>query len=206
MSSEKLPYYIAAPTGGLFTAAGTWYQTTEEALQTYAEPLLEHLSLSEILQAADRWLRTPETLVLWAIPLLLYTFPVSLAFLSAIALYVVWGLLVPVTVSWWLHRLFTWLEHPLLQVVYYALLLGNLAREGNMVAVTAGIALFVAIRWGVWRRVAFPLLQRMWKVLYAVPVPDRVLKMFILRAALHFRVDLPELADIEEDVLKHLPR
>ncbi len=205
MPSEQLPYYVTAPTG-LFTAAGTWYRTSEQALKTYAAPLLEHLSLTEILQAADRWLRSPETLVLWALPILLYVFPVSLALLIALGLYVLWGLLLPLTVSWWLHRFFSWLEKPLLQVAYYALVLGNMAREGEMLAVTTGIALFIAIRWQLWHRAGYPLLQRIWSALYTVPVPDRVLKMFILRAALHFRVDLPELVEIEEDVIKHLSK
>ncbi|MFQ5572557.1 MAG: hypothetical protein ACE5G0_23020, partial [Rhodothermales bacterium] len=51
-----------------------------------------------------------------------------------------------------------------------------------------------------------PLLKWIWATLYSVPVPDQVLRSLILRAAMHYRVSLPELDRMEQEIIKNLKR
>ena len=58
---------------GIFTASGVWFRTREASLYAYAGPVFDHEPLPRLLTQAEVWLRSPQTLALWLLPLLLFT-------------------------------------------------------------------------------------------------------------------------------------
>lgn len=71
-------------------------------------------------------------------------------------------------------------------------------------AVWTGLAGFVLGRWQLLERLLRPLWDRGLQALYRLPLPDRVLRAVLVRAALTERVPLPELQAMEREMLHHL--
>ena len=86
------------------------------------------------------------------------------------------------------------------QGFYYVFMLSLLASRGEMAALGVGLGGFVLLRWGVLARLSHPLVGRIWRSLYALPVPDQVLRAFIIRAALKHGLSLPQLDRLEEQM------
>ncbi len=185
-------FYVSTPQG-IFMASGFWFAATEEALRSYAAPVLEHVSLRALLRRAERWLRSPQLLALWALPLL----PVVLGPWAAggltLALYVLWSVAGPSLPSRHVARVWGWLDHVVLQGGYYVFVLSMLAAQGRYAAMAVGLAGFVLLRWGLVQWALGPLVRPLQRALYDLPVPDQVLRAFILRAALEHRVEVPQI-------------
>lgn len=199
--SEEEGGYVSTPQG-LFTASGVWFQATEEALRDYAGPVLEHVSLAELVRRAERWLRSPMTLAAWALPVLLLSLAPTAAALVTLVLYVGWKLLCPSIVSRRAARLAGWLEQPWLQGLFYVLLLSMLAAQNRFAAVGVGLGGFILLRWGLVERLLRGPLRAVMRRIYALPPEDQVLRGFILRAGLRHGVALPQLDRIREQIAR----
>lgn len=197
--------YVDTP-NGIFTAAGVWFHTTEEALRQYAEPVLARVPLPSLLQQAEVWLRSDQTLVLWVLPLALLLVPPLPAALGALTLYVGWRGLSPSFVSLALLRVFRLLDRVWLQGLYYVLVLSVLAGAAQHAALGLGLGGFILLRWGVVARLTQPLVRRLWASLYSLPVSDQVLRAVIIRTALKYRLSLPELDRMEREIHRHMGR
>lgn len=198
---EEEGVYVSTPQG-IFTASGVWFQATEEALRDYAGPVLAHVSLAELIQRAERWLRSPTTLAAWAFPPLLAVLAPVWAAVAALALFAGWTLLAPSLASRRAARVAGWLERPVVQGLFYVLVLSVLAAQGRIAAVVAGLAGFLLFRWGLVRRLLRVPLRAALRRLYPLPPEDQVLRAFILRAGLRHDVDLPQLQRIREQVAR----
>jgi hypothetical protein len=197
--------YVDTP-NGIFTASGHWFRTTEELLHRYAAPVLEREPLAKLLRDAEVWLRSPQTMALWALPLLLAAVSPGLAAAGALALYVVWRVVAPGVVNRLLGAVLRVLDSVLLQALYYVFVLSLLGARGAPVAVAVGLAGFVALRWGLVDRLVEPLVRAAWTRLYRHSVPDRVLRSVILGAALRHHLPMPEFDRMERDILAHFQR
>jgi hypothetical protein len=198
---ENEGVYVSTPQG-IFTASGVWFQATEEVLRDYAEPVLAHVSLAELIRRAERWLRSPTTLAVWALPPLLMLLAPVWAAVAALALFAGWTLLAPSLASRRAARVAGWLERPIVQGLFYVLLLSVLAAQGRVTAVVTGLAGFLVLRWGLVRRLLRVPSRAALHRLYALPPEDQVLRAFILRAGLRHDVDLPQLRRIREQVAR----
>lgn len=197
--------YVSLP-HGLFTASGVWFRATEEMVQAYAAPVLRHAPLPALLTRAEVWLRSPQTLTLWLLPLFLTVIPPLAAAGAALVLYAGWASLSPSLTSLAAVRVFRLLERVWLQAFYYVFVLSALAGAGQYAALGTGLAGFILLRWGLVRLACAPLVRRISGSLHALPIPDQVLRGFILRVAVKYHVSLPQLDRIEQDVLKHTAR
>lgn len=200
-AADEEGVYVSTPQG-LFTASGVWFQATEEALRDYAGPVLEHVSLAELVRRAERWLRSPMTLAAWSLPLLLVALAPAWAALVTLVLFCGWTLLCPSLVSRRAARVAGWLEQPWLQGLFYVLVLSMLAAQGRFWAVGVGLAGFLLLRWGIVRRFLRAPLRMGARRLYALPMEDQVLRAFILRAGLRHGVALPQLDRIREQIAR----
>ncbi len=196
-SDPEQTFFISTPQG-VFTASGYWFQATEEMLRSYAGPVLERVSLEELLRRAVRWLRSPQVLALWALPALLMVLSPLAAVLATLVLYAAWGVLSPSLASRHVARLWGLLDNVFLQGLYYVFMLSIVAAQGQYAAMAAGLVGFVAFRWGGVAWLLRPLLRPVQRALYALPVADQVLRAFILRAALEYGVDLPQIERLKE--------
>lgn len=196
-------YYVDTPRG-IFTAAGTWFRTTEALLEAYAAPLLARKPLVHWLEQADRWLQLPLLVFLWTLPVLVgYLGPLTALSIS-LGLYVLTGALLPLVILPQMASLLHLLAKPWLIGLYYVVILSLLAWQGMQEAVWTGLAGFVLGRWQLLERLLRPLWDRGLQALYRLPLPDRVLRAVLVRAALTERVPLPELQAMEREMLHHL--
>lgn len=198
--AEEASTYVDTPYG-LMTAAGRWYHIPEEDVRAYAGSVLDHVSLDQLVQWADAWVDSSRTVTLWLLPGLLWAVPPSWAAGGAVALYVAWALVSPAWPSVGAARAASVLSHAVVQGLYYVVTLSSFAALEQYAAVGVGLAAFVLFRWGVvdWalRRVLRPLRRR----LYPLPVTDQVLRGLILRAALKYRVSVPQVDALTSDII-----
>lgn len=195
--------YVDTPKG-IFTASGIWFRTREASVQSYAAGVLEHESLGGLLSQAEVWLRSSQSVAIWALPLFLFTLPVIPAIGATLFLFLGWSVLGPSFVSRALLQGFKILDLVFLQGVYYVATMSLAAMQGQFVLLWIGLAGFILLRWGILAKGVEPLLKLAWDKVYSLPVPDHVLRSLIVRAALAHRVSLPELEAIERDVAKRV--
>jgi len=192
--------YVDTPYG-IMTAAGRWYHIPEADVREYAGAVLDHVSLDRLVQWADAWVDSPRTATLWLLPVLLWTMPAGWAVGSAAVFYLGWALVSPALPSVGAVRAASGLGHTLVQGVYYAVTLSTLAAVEQYAAVGTGLAAFVLFRWGIVGWVFGAVLRPLRRRLYPLPVTDQVLRGLIVRAALKYRVSVPQVDAITSDIL-----
>ena len=185
---------------GIFTAAGVWFATTRDALEAYASEVLAHEPIETLIERAGVWLRSPETLAVWLLPLIMLALPPLPAALSVITGYMAWKTLSPSAVSRAVERVFSIMDRVWLQGAYYVGILSYFAAVGQYVVVWTGLVGFIIIRWGLLSKIVQPVVLLMQRPLYHMPVPDQVLRAFIIRAAMAHRISLPQLDRLERQI------
>ena len=201
-SDEASSVYVDTPYG-MMTAAGRWYHITEKDVQDYAGAVLDHVSIDQLVQWADAWVDSPRTVTLWVLPLLLWGVPAGWTVGGALALYVGWALTSPAWPAVGAARVTSWLSNAVIQGLYYVATLSVFAAMENYAAVGVGLGAFVLFRWGVVEWVFRKGLRPLRRWLYPLPVTDQVLRGLIVRAALKYRVSLPQVDAITSDILEN---
>ncbi|MEZ4699529.1 MAG: hypothetical protein R2834_23030 [Rhodothermales bacterium] len=195
--------YVDTPEG-IFTAEGIWFRVSEADLTAFAAPVLEHTDLGRLIAQAVRWCLAGQTAGLWSLLLFLYLTPAAAALPLAVLVFLLVQTFRPLLVSRWLDPVLKLLQALPAQALAYIVVLSQFGVQGAYSQVVVGIAGFVLFRWGLVERTAAPVLQRLTKRLYPIPMADQVLRSTIVRAAMRYRVSLPELDRIERQILQHL--
>lgn len=193
--------YVDTPQG-IFTAAGVWFRTTRKELEHYAGPVFEHESIERLIERSEVWLRSPQSLAVWLLPVFLWLIEPVPAGLATLTVYVGWKTLGPSLVNRTLGRVFEMLDPVWLQGAYYVGVLSYLAALGQIPDVWMGLAGFILLRWGIVERVTDLLVRIIWSTLYAMPINDQILRGFIIRAAMKYRVSLPQLDTLERRIIE----
>ena len=193
------PDYVDTP-AGLLAADGTHYRTTEPLLRDYAGPVGEAVGLGPLLLRAGVWLRSPRTLAVLALPLLLLVLPWWAAAGVALVLYALWAAVAPGVVVPALIRALRVLESPLVQGALYVVVLSVFAEAGRFAALWTGVAGFVALRLGLVEAALRPVVGAIRASLHPLPPADQTLRTLIVREALRRGVPLPGIGAIEERV------
>lgn len=201
-ADDSAPTYVNTP-NGMITAAGRWYHIPEDELREYAGDVLEHVSLENLVQWADVWLDSPRTVTLWVLPLFLWGLSLGWAVAAAVVLYVGWALASPAVPSIGAVRVASVLENVILQGTYYVVTLSLFALDEQLGAVAVGLSAFVLFRWGIIHWIGRAGLRALRRWLYPLPVTDQVLRGLIVRAALKYRVSVPQVDAITQDILEN---
>lgn len=202
ISEESPPTYVDTPYG-MMTAAGRWYHIPEADVREYAGAVLDHVSLEKLLEWADAWIDSPRILTLWVLPLLLWGLPVGWASGAAVVLYVGWALLSPALPIIGAVRVAAGLGHSIVQGLYYVLTMSVLASNEQYAAVGVGLAAFILFRWGIVEWAFRWGLRALRRMIYPLPVTDQVLRGLIVRAALKYRVSVPQVDALTSDILEN---
>lgn len=197
------PPYIDTPYG-LLTEGGRWYHVTEQDVSEYAGAVLDHVSLAQLLRWADTWIDSARTVVLWALPVLLWGLPAGWAVGTGVVVFVAWAVLSPALPSLLAVRIVSKLDHVLAQALYYVATMSAFAAAEMYVALAIGLVGFVLLRWGVLEWGFGYAVRPLRKLLYPLPVADQVLRGLIVRVALKHRLSLPQVDDITKDILDNL--
>lgn len=186
--------------GGLLTASGVHFRTTRALLEAYAGSVLERVPLATLVHRAEVWLRSGQTAALWVLALLLPFVSPLAAVLFALTVYVGWETLGPAFVSRRVVGVFRVLEQPVVQGLFYVVVLSTLGAQGRLGALAVGLAGFILVRWQILPVLLGPLVRLLRRPLFTLPAPDQVLRAFVLRAALRHNVELPQLEALKRDL------
>ena len=202
VSDGSSPTYVDTPYG-MVTGEGRWYHISEEEAKGYAGEVLEHVSLDSLIQWADVWIDSPRILSLWLLPVFLWTLPSVWAVVGTILVYVGWGLASPAFPSIGGARIASGLSNVLVQGGYYVVVLSLFSVNDQFEAVGIGLGGFILFRWGVVDWAARSLFKIVRRKLYPLPITDQVLRGLMVRAALKYRVSVPQVDDITRDILEN---
>jgi len=198
-------FYADTPRG-MFTAAGTWYHTSEELLREYAAPVLAHVSITELLKKAETWLATPLTVGVLSLVVALPVMPAWASAAVAVLSYVAWAALSPSLVSLTVLPVLRVLNSVWFQGLAYVFVLSIVAAQDAMVALAVGLIGFVLFRWRLLPRMLAPIVERLQRAMHPLPAPDQVLRGVVVRTAMKHRVSLPELDAMERDIIDRWTR
>lgn len=200
---SKLPApdetFVETPQG-IFTVSGVWFETTRAALLEFAGPVFRCESLESLIRRSEVWVRSPETLAVWMLPLAMLWMAPALAAAAVLGLFILWKIVSPSAVSRVAERIFAVLEAVWLQGVFYVGVLSYFAALEQYGAVVIGLIGFVLIRWQILTRITKPLLRRTFRSLYGLPVPDQILRAFVYRTAITNGIPMPEIDRMERRV------
>ena len=199
---SRVEYYNTPQ--GILTESGIWYRTTVDLLNEYAGELFEREPLELHLARSDTWIRSPHTLSLWLLaPGILYYHPWQLV--VAIPLFfLVWQIVAPALVSRTAVSLLSVLDAVILQAVLYAGVMSVLALSGQYESLAVGLIGFICLRWGILTYLTRPIVVRCWKTMYKLPVPDHILRAFMVRSALRNGINLAGFEEIEQNVIDNM--
>jgi hypothetical protein len=155
-----------------------------------------------LIQRTEVWLRSAQTLTLWLFPIFMILIEPLPAALAALTVFVGWKSLGPSLVSRSFERILSMLDLVWLQGAYYVGILSYFAASNAYAAVWAGLAGFILVRWGLVEKLTDLLVRLIWGTLYKMPIADQILRAFILRAAMKYRVSLPQLDQLERRIVE----
>jgi hypothetical protein len=125
------------------------------------------------------------------IPLLLYT-SIPVACGLGLVLFVLWKSIAPALGNGWLDQPLRLLSSVAVQLVGYVVAMGWLGATGNYQALIAGLVAFIMIRWQLLDYLLNPVISRLHRRLFLLPVPDQMLRAVIHAAAIRLRIPLPQ--------------
>ena len=199
---SRVEYYNTPQ--GILTESGIWYRTTVDLLNEYAGELFEREPLAMHLARSDTWIRSPHTLSLWLLALgILYYHPLQLV-VAIPFFFLLWQIVAPALVSRTAIFLLRVLDAVILQAVLYAGVMSVLALSGQYESVAVGLVGFICLRWGILTYLTRPIVVRCWKIMYKLPVPDHILRAFMIRSALRHGINLAGFEEIEQNVIDNM--
>ena len=197
--ARDVPAYVDTP-GGIVSADGTRFHTTEKLLREYAGGVIDAVGLDVLVRRTGVWLRSPQTLAVWVLPALLAFVPWWFALALALALYTSWTVAAPGLALPGVARAAAVLEHPVVQGLVYVGALSAFAAAGMFAALWTGVAGFVALRLGAVAAAVRPALAGVLDSLYPLPPADQTLRAFIIREGVRRGVTLPGVGEVERRV------
>ncbi len=197
--------YVDTPRG-IFTDAGNWFRTREAWVADYAQGVIERKSLGHLLADAEIWMRSPQTLALWALLPMVYFMPPVWALVSCISVFATWKLVGPAMVSRTAMPILRIMDSVLVQASAFVVALSVAAAQSRFAIVGTCLGAFIALRWGLPEIVLRPVLRPVLRRWYRLPASDHVLRAFIIRSALHYGVTLTDFAAIERNIVQGLEK
>lgn len=187
---------------GIFTADGVWFHTSESLLEEFAPGVLERCPLRQLLADATTWLNLPVTATAWLLPLYLLMTEPAVAGLAGLLTWTFVSVLAPFVVFPSIIRPVRLLSHPIGQGFFYVATLSYFAAAGEFAAAGVGIAGFILLRWGLVDRVLLPVVRLLPAPGPELPRSDQVLRNLVVRNAMRFGVDMPEIDRMERRILQ----
>lgn len=195
-AKREVEGFVELPSG-IFTSAGIWFHTSENLLREFANEVIDRVGIDKILKEAAVWAKSPETVCsVSLIGLLFVTDPAS-AVALALVIYVLWFVWTPLLVLPGFTTAISFFSSSLLQGALFIVGLSLLGRDGQLLAVGAGLSGFILIRWGVLRRLVAGLSRERQGVL---PREDRILRSLLVRYAVSMGITLTSLEPFENRI------
>ena len=199
MSDQAKPSYVELP-GGIFTAEGVWYHTTEMDISEYVPDLVDHYGLNELLTRAGAWGRLPVTASIISLaPFLLVLGPWEAA-LASLSVYLFLAVVSPSVVIFSLIPLVRRLNHPIFQGLLYVLLMSYLASMDQFVPLTVGLTGFVLFRWQIISRLFSRVVGFLSSPLSSLDTPDTILRNVLVRGSMKHGFSVGKIDQMEKRI------
>lgn len=189
--------FVETPVG-IFTRSGNWYYTTSDQLNKVAPGLLGKVPLVELLEKADIWVRSTDSVSLWIFAGMIHLLPMPYAVLvSALALFL-WHLTKSAFVSSPTTVLVRILSFDALVLTASVISISYLGILEMYYELAVALLFFMIFRFG-WLRRAFDKFYNSRNP--GITLNDRVMKMLVIRTAMSNDVEIQRLKSMEEDIL-----
>jgi hypothetical protein len=189
--------FIETPVG-IFTPAGNWFHTSTGAIEQFVPGLLEKKPLSELIRDAEVWIRSADNLSI----LLLLILLVTSGLITAVTVMAIFLPLWHITKSGAFSRLLTvFLRLIDIEIVLLLLAVGPLSWlgiAGNYYDLLAGLAGFIILKFGLYRR----FIDYLHDMLNggAIPLNDRLFRMVLVKHALANGIRTDEVAEMDKNI------
>lgn len=180
--------FVESP-AGIFTTAGHWFHTTHDQIEEYAPGLMESFSLGELLKDAEEWVTSSDSVSLVIFLVLSLFMNCVIAGIVALVFFPLWHYNKSAFVSFASTKVIKLLNIEMLLVLLAVLVISLKGMDGEYLQVVLGFLFFFLFKFG-WLRS----LVDKWKgdQLKGIPLNDRIMRMLIIKYALHEGIDLNE--------------
>jgi len=170
---------------GIITRYGDWFHTTSKHIKQFVPGLLEKRSLDELVEEANAWVRSADSLAMTLLlVLLLFIHPV-LSAVIAVAFHFFWYRFKSAFVTIFLGKLLKFLNADGYLLVSSLIIISGLGMNGQYLAAGIGLLFFFVMKLG--------LLKRLWDkidegVEKELSLNDRVFKMILIKYGMHYNL------------------
>lgn len=188
-------HHVDTP-NGLFTAAGFWYRTRPDAIESLVPGLLKLEPLDDLLRQAERWIRSAEGLALWVFLTALILQGVFVAAAVSILVYVVWYFVRSAIAGPLLQPLVNVLTQDVMVLLATVGIISYVGHSGRTADALIGLGWFFTYRFG-WLRL---LLDRWHDATRPLPMNDRILRMLLFRHAIRNGITPKPVQTMKDDI------
>jgi hypothetical protein len=189
--------YIETP-AGIFTPSGNWFHTSSEAIEQFVPGLLSKKPLGELIRDAEVWIRSADNLSIILLLVLLVTVELPVALAGTILFLPLWHIFKS---GAWNRLLTVFLRFIDIEIVLLLIAVGPLSwlgMSGQYPALAAGLAGFIILKFGLYRRLVDYLYAR--SGAGRLPLNDRLLRMVLVKHALANGIQSMEVAAMDRAV------
>lgn len=180
---------------GIVTRTGEWFHITSDQIEEFVPGLLDKVSLRDLVKDAQAWVRSSDSLSLTLLlGMLLYLNP-WLAAIATLAFHWLWYNYKSALANRWLGSVFAIMNTDGYQLIIALIVLSLLGMWGDYLHLGIGVIYFFVLR--------LSLLNKLWDKLTAkdsLSLNDRMLKMLIVKYAMHENLAPPEVKNMENDL------
>ena len=196
-NKNRRPGFVETPLG-ILTNDGNWYHASSKTIEQYIPGLLKERDLESIIETAENWVKSAESVALVLYFALTLTAPYYVAVLLAVLFNLSWHFsghnLVNLPTAW----LFKYINKDAFLYLVAFIALSYLGIHSQYGALVFGIVLFLVFKIGLSRRL-YANMELKW-LNRTITSNDRVLRMVLLRYALKEHIRNHELQQMEEGI------
>ncbi|MEX1123310.1 MAG: hypothetical protein WD491_07725 [Balneolales bacterium] len=194
--------FIETPKG-IFTAAGNWFYITVDNLRSYAPGLFRKHSVEEIISDAEVWIRSPDSLSITLFMFTLLVAGIEVAVIVTVLFLPFWHLNKSAFINYPTTKLMRLIDKEAFLILLSIMVLSWMGMNENYTSLVVGLLFFLVLKFGGFRKLVDIYYQRQ---PHKIPLNDRILKMVVLKYAMHEDVNVDEVKKMETDVLNMISK
>lgn len=194
--------FVETP-AGIFTRNGNWYYMTTELIKKLSPEVLSQKSLDDIVNDSETWVRSSDSVAVWTFIILIHLIPVSLAFFTAIGVLYLWHLGKSALISKPLTLVVRFLSNESVILVAAVASISYLGIAELYTELFLSLLFFLVLRFG-WLRKLFDRFYQQRSG--AMTLNDRVMKMVVVKTAIAYRLEVPGLRAMEQELIDAMTR
>ncbi|MCA1803090.1 MAG: hypothetical protein LC662_11580 [Rhodothermaceae bacterium] len=189
--------FIETPVG-IFTPAGNWFHTSTSAIKQFVPGLLKKKPLNELIRDAEVWIRSADNLSILLLLILLVTSGLITA-VTVVAIFLpLWHIAKSGAYSRLLTVFLRFIDIEIVLLLFAVGPLSWLGMDGHYYELFAGLAGFILLKFGLYRR----FIDYLYNMLNgdAIPLNDRLFRMVLVKHALANGIRTDEVAEMDKSI------